>query len=171
MGVDELKDDLLVGFNRYQMVVNDWIPTQNGDYELIHRPHVEDWDNDRKRRRVERFRELLAGGGKLFGAYDSDALVGFSAIDGVLLGSAKQYLELAELHVSYEYRGQGIGKVLFGLCAQAARGYGCKKLYIVASSSEESQNVYRKLGCVYAVELIGHLHEQSPGDVHLEFVL
>ena len=171
IGINELTTDMLLRFNRYQEVLNDWIPDENGGYKLIYQPHIENWDDDRKRERVKKFQTILSNGGKLFGAFDGDFLAGFSAIDGILLGSKSQYLELAELHVSYEYRGNKIGKMLFNLCIEAASGYGCKKLYIVSSSSEESQNVYKKLGCTYANELIANLYEQRQGDVHLEFLL
>ena len=167
----ELTDDMLLPFNRYQEVNNDWIPTESGEYKLISRPHTEDWSKDRKREKVKELRTILNNGGKLFCAYDKDKLVGFAAIDGILLGSEKQYIELVQLHVTYKYRGQKIGKQLFKLCTEAAKNYGCSKLYIVASTAEESQAAYKRLGCVYAAELIPHLHEKSPGDVHLEYVL
>jgi predicted N-acetyltransferase YhbS len=109
--------------------------------------------------------------GVLFGAFDDGKMIGFSGIDGILIGSNQQYLELAELHVSYEYRSMGIGKNLFLLCVESALKFECTKLYIVASSSEESQRFYRNMGCVEAEELIPSLLEKSPDDVHMEYVL
>ena len=143
--LNELHKDMLSDFNRYQEVMNDWFPTQNGEYVLISQPHIEDWDKKYKENKVNSFLNLLKTGGKLFGAFDEDKLIGFSAIDSVLLGSENQYLELVQFHVSYGYRGKHIGKKLFELCVDGAAQYGCKKLYIVASSSEESQKAYQKL--------------------------
>ena len=152
-------------------VENDWYPDKQGGYYLVHQPHAENWDDAEKNKIIEKWRVALNNGGKSFGAYDGKKIVGFAFIDGMRLGSEKQYLELLYFHVSYEYRGRGIGKKLFGLFAEAASRLQCKKLYIVASSSEESQKAYHKLGCVYAKERIPHLCEQRPLDVHMEFLL
>ena len=168
---EELFDDMLIYHNRYQYVENDWYPDNNGGYYLVHQPHEENWDDEKKREIVSILRSTLNNGGKLFGAYDEEKLIGFSSIDGILLGSERQYLELTWLHVSYEYRGNHIGKKLFQLCVEAAKQYGCTKLYIVASSSEESQKAYHKLGCKYAIEHIPHLYEQRPDDIHMEYLL
>ena len=167
----KLYADILSDFNRYQYVNSDWYPDKNGGYYLVYQPHTENWDDARKREIVNKLRSTLENGGKLFGAYDSEKLIGFSCIDNVLLGNEKQYLELTWFHVSYEYRGNKIGKKLFSMCVGAAKQYGCRKLYIVASSSEESQKAYFKLGCVYAKEYIPILYEQRPHDVHMEYIL
>ena len=168
---DELHSNMLQNFNRYQYVENDWYPDENGGYYLVHQPHEENWDDSEKTKIVGKWLSALNNGGKSFGAYEGEKLVGFAFIDGTRLGSEKQYLELLYFHVSYEYRGKGIGKKLFHLCAEAALQLQCKKLYIVASSSEESQKAYHKLGCVYAKERIPYLYEQRPYDVHMEFLL
>lgn len=169
--LEELYADMLSDFNRYQYVDNDWYPDKNGGYCLVYQPHAENWDDARKREIVNELRSALGNGGKLFGAYASEKLIGFSCIDGVLLGNEKQYLELIWFHVSYEYRGKKIGKKLFNMCVEVAKQYSCRKLYIVASSSEESQKAYHKLGCVYAKEYIPHLYKQRPTDVHMEYSL
>ena len=171
MFLSDITQDMLTHFNRYQYVENDWYPDGHCGYFLVHQPHVENWDNAEKIKIIEKWRIALNNGGKSFCAYDGNKLVGLSFIDGVKLGFEKQYIELLYFHVSYEYRAKGIGKKLFCLCAEAALELQCKKLYIVASSSEESQKAYHKLGCVYAKELIPHLYEQRPYDVHMEYVL
>ena len=168
---DELHASILQNFNRYQCVENAWHPDGQGGYYLIPQRYVAHWDDSRKKELIDKWRIALEFGGMSFCAYDEDNLVGFSCVDGRKLGSEKQYLELLYLHVSYEYRGKGIGKKLFTLCAEAALELQCKKLYLVANSAEETQKVYHKLGCVYAKELIPHLFEQAPDDVHLEYVL
>lgn len=168
---DELHSNMLKDFNRYQYVENDWYPNENGGYFLVHQPHEENWDDSQKIMIVDKWRVALNNGGKSFCAYDGENLTGFSFIDGTRFGSEQQYLELLYFHVSYEYRGKGIGKKLFNLCTEAARHLQCKKLYIVASSSEESQKAYHKLGCIYAKERIPNLYQQRPDDVHMEFLL
>jgi len=166
---DELHTNILQDFNRYQYVENDWYPDENGGYHLVHQPHVENWDDAEKIKIVEKWRAALNNGGKSFCAYDGEKIVGFIFFDGMRLGSEKQYMELLYFHVSYEYRGKGIGKKLFSLCCEAALKLQCKRLFINASSSEESQKAYHKLGCVYTTELIPHEHR--PDDVHMEFLL
>ncbi len=168
--LNELDDNILKHFNRYQNVLKDWC-FENGEYVLKSSPHIENWDESAKKRKIKTFYTILQHGGKLFGAFDNDKLIGFSGIDGILIGSRKQYIELSELHVSYEYRGKKIGKELFKRCVESASAYNYKKLYIVASSSEESQKAYYKLGCKYTEELIPELYENSPTDVHMEYII
>ncbi|MDF2543204.1 MAG: GCN5-related N-acetyltransferase, partial [Herbinix sp.] len=110
--VNELDDNMLKNFNRYQNVLKDWC-YENGEYVLKSSPHIEIWDESAKKRKIKTFFTILQHNGKLFGAYDNDKLIGFSGIDGILIGSRNQYIELSELHVSYEYRGKKIGKELF----------------------------------------------------------
>ena len=169
--LDEVYADMLSDFNRYQYVHNDWYPDKNGGYYLVYQPHEENWSDTRKKEIVNELCSTLRNGGKLFGAYHAGKLVGFASLDGILLGSEKQYVELTWFHVSYECRGNKIGKQLFNMCVEAAKQYDCSKIYIVASSSEESQKAYSKLGCVYAKEYVPALYKQRPNDVHMEYVL
>ena len=103
--LNELADNMLEHFNRYQNILKDWC-YENGEYVLKSSPHIENWDESAKKRKIKTFYTILQHGGKLFGAFDNDELIGFSGIDGILIGSRGQYIELAELHVSYEYRGK-----------------------------------------------------------------
>ena len=48
---------------------------------------------------------------------------------------------------------------------------GVQKLYISAHSSKESQDAYRKLGCVHAKEIIPELAELEPCDAQMEYAL
>ena len=169
--INELHPNMLQYFNRYQVITKDWV-SENDKYILVSNPHIENWNEKKKIKKVGTvFESLIINNGALFGAFDDEKLIGFSGIDGLLMGSEQQYLELVELHVSYEYRGKGIGKNLFKLCVDKAIKYECKKLYIVGSSSEESQKFYHKMGCIEAMELIPHLFDESPSDVHMEYVL
>jgi ribosomal protein S18 acetylase RimI-like enzyme len=74
------------------------------------------------------------------------------------------------MHVSYEYRGKGIGRKLFTLSLETMKNCVAKKVYIVANPSEESQAFYRAMGCVEAEEIIPELYDDSY-DVHMEFAL
>ena len=84
------------------------------------------------------------------------------------MGSHKQYLDLASIHVSQDMRGQGIGRELFTLAKAWARAHGAKKLYISAHSSVETQAFYRAMGCTQAQEYdAGHVRLE-PCDCQME---
>ncbi len=108
-------------------------------------------------------------GGVVYGAFDGDYLVGFFSIKNGLFGSRSGYLQLSNLHVSYEYRRKGIGKELFHLASQKAQEMGADKLYLSAHSSFETQAFYRSLGCVEALEYNHKLVAREPYDCQLEF--
>ncbi len=107
----------------------------------------------------------------MIGAFYNEKLIGFAGCGGIKFGSRKQYIQLTELHVSYNHRGWGIGKTLFEYCIEYAEEMSVKKLDIVASSSEERQIAYKKLGCIHAMEVESTLFEQDPDDIHMEFSL
>ena len=96
---------------------------------------------------------------------------GFAVVPGDFIGKEKQYLQLDNMQVSYEYRHKGIGRKLFLLCAEAGKALKAQKLYISAQSSQESQAFYWAMGCVNAEEIIPELFEQEPFDVHMEYRL
>jgi GNAT superfamily N-acetyltransferase len=87
------------------------------------------------------------------------------------LGSSQQYLELEYIHVSRDFRGQGIGQKLFqGIC-QAARMRGAQKLYIGAHPAVETQAFYATVGCISAQEIVLEIYQREPRDLQLEYVL
>ncbi len=92
-------------------------------------------------------------------------------MDGRLIGSRGQYAVLAEMHVSEELRGRGLGRQLFARAAEEARSLGAEKLYISAMSAEESQAFYRAMGCVEAQEYDPPHVEKEPCDVQMEYLL
>lgn len=84
-------------------------------------------------------------------------------------GSRNQYLQLSNLHVSAEYRGRGIGRLLFRAACRRAAELRAERLYISSHSAEETQAFYRALNCTEAEELMPDLFELEPCDCHLEF--
>ena len=54
---------------------------------------------------------------------------------------------------------------------EKAKELGAKKLYISAHSSKESQEAYRRLGCVEAVEVNREIAENEPFDIQMEYQL
>ena len=48
---------------------------------------------------------------------------------------------------------------------------GAKKLYISAHSSKESQEAYRRLGCIEAQEVNMEIAQNEPFDIQMEYQL
>jgi serine/threonine-protein kinase len=171
LNLSDLSPDMLKSFHRYKEVKKSWRKI-DGEWVLIDNPFIEDWTDKQKQYTVTAgLVPAVNSGGAVFAAYDADKLIGFSALMGERIGSAGQFLQMDMLHVSVEYRHHGIGRKLFNLAVEAARKLGVLKMYISASSSEESQAFYRAVGCVHAEEIIPALFEAEPYDVHMEYVL
>lgn len=171
LALDDISPDILKHFNRYQEVKKKW-EKKDGEWALINSPHIlKNWDITTKQQVVMKdCTESICSGGCLWGAFDNEKLIGFCAISHNPIGSKEQYMQLRQIHVSYEYRGKGIGRKLFSLCSEAMKNCAAKKLYIVANPSEESQAFYRAMGCVDAEEIISELFEDEY-DVHMEYFL
>jgi predicted N-acetyltransferase YhbS len=71
------------------------------------------------------------------------------------------------LHVSSDFRGQGIGKKLFEIGIEEARKAGAEALYISACSSEETIAFYKKMGCTLTVNPIKEIVEKEPFDLQM----
>ncbi|MFP4975742.1 GNAT family N-acetyltransferase [Paenibacillus sp. CN-4] len=168
----DLTSDLLQHFNRYQEV-HRCLRQENGEWVLKDIAFTEQWDEALKEEIVHAdFTDCINAGGVVWGVYDSNNhVIAFASLLPELFGSSKQYLQLMQIHVSYEHRSKGIGKKLFERCADKARAMGARKLYISAHSAEESQLFYTKLGCVDALEINKKLAEHEPCDRQMEYIL
>ncbi|MCL2092800.1 MAG: GNAT family N-acetyltransferase [Treponema sp.] len=167
--VNDMYDEMLISFNRYQKVTRIWF-NNNGEWQIKDHDYIEDWDEAKKIERAKQFKTILAEHkGSIFGAYDEHKLIGFSVIIHKFFGSDRQYVQLKYLHVSLEYRHKGIGKELFKLSVEKARDLGAKKLYISANDSEETQKFYLGIGCVDAVEINEALAQEEPYDRQMEY--
>jgi ribosomal protein S18 acetylase RimI-like enzyme len=169
LSLNDLSSNMLTHFIRHQEVKKTWRKINN-EWVLIENPFVEDWDEYfRKELIAKDFRQAINSGGALFAGFYNGKLIAFSAVDGNLLGSSKQYAWLLYAHVSADFRHLGIGRKLFMRSALFARTLGAKKMYISAHSSEETQAFYRAMGCTEAEEIIPELYEAEPFDVHMEY--
>ncbi|WMT41278.1 GNAT family N-acetyltransferase [Paenibacillus sp. D2_2] len=170
--LEDLHPDLLQSFNRYQEVQRCW-RMENGEWILKDLSFTEQWDDSLKKEIInDDFTNCLKSGGFVWGVFNNDnELVAFASLLSDFFGSENQYLQLMQIHVSYEYRSKGIGRELFALCSEKARKLGAKKLYISTHSSEESQHFYKKVGCVDAEEINKKLAEYEPYDRQMEFIL
>ena len=166
---EDIRPDMLAHFNRYQEVEQAW-RGRGGIWAVEDIAYTERWDDAYKAHIIEDFAECLTHG-RAYGAFDGDALIGFAFYDGRPMGSQGQYLWLVMMHVSYGYRGEGLGKRLFLRCAEAARADGARKLYISASSAVHTQAFYGAMGCVEASEIDAKLAAAEPCDVQMEFAV
>lgn len=168
--IHDMSFDVLKRFNRYQ-VTNRVIYVKNGSYLYRDEHFVETWDEKKKKEVIESLKKCICNGGIVAGAFNNRDLIGFANIENKFFGENKEYLELPYMHVSYEYRGLGIGRMLFQLCCRESKAMGAKKLYIASHPSVETQNFYKSMGCVPAKEINREVFEREPLDIQLEFIL
>ena len=170
--LNDLHPDLLQYFNRYQEVRR-CLRRENDKWVLKDIPFVDQWDEATKKEVVSvDLTNCLNSGGVIWGVFNErHELIAFASLLSNFFGSENQYLQLMHIHTSNEYRNKGIGKELFKRCAEKARCFGAKKLYISTHSSEESQHFYEKIGCVDAQEVNEKLAEHEPYDRQMEFIL
>ncbi|MCL2634112.1 MAG: GNAT family N-acetyltransferase [Oscillospiraceae bacterium] len=162
--------EIFSDFNRYQEVKRCW-RKENGEWLLKDIAFTNQWNDEQKAERVVGLLRCIQQGGVVIGAFVDNTLIGFSSVLNHLFGSNDEYIQLEMLHVSYEFRGNGIGKALFHEICGYAKELGAKKLYISAHSAEETQAFYKSVGCVETTELNQKLFEEEPVDCHLEYCL
>ena len=168
----DLYPDLLQTFNRYQEVRRCW-RIENDNWVLKDIAFTEQWDENLKKEIVcIDFTNCLNSGGAVWGVFNEcNDIFAFASLLSDFFGSENQYLQLMQIHVSYDYRNKGIGKELFKISAEKARQMGAKKLYVSTHSSEESQIFYKSIGCTDAEEINIKLAEHEPYDRQMEFAL
>jgi len=167
---DECTLEFFSNFNRYQEINRCWRKI-DGNWILIDNKHIAQWDDNQKLNVINNLRHCIEQNGAVSGAFIDDKLIGFSSIPGDLFGTVYNYVQLKMLHVTFEYRGRGIGKLLFKKACGEAKEFGEEKLYISANAAEESIGFYKSVGCIETAELNHELYGQEPFDCHLEYCL
>ena len=109
-------------------------------------------------------RNHLEHGGILLGALHGDLLVGIAIVRPSLRADMAQ---LAFLHVSQEYRRQGIAQRLMDEACQSARSRGARRMYVSATPSESAVGFYLSMGCQLADPVDPDLYALEPEDIHL----
>lgn len=170
IGPQMLKPELFSGFIRRQKVTKCW-RREGGRWAIRDIAFTENWNGADHRRVLGQLSAVLSSGGAVWGAFENGILKGFASVGGGLIGSGGQYAVLEELHVSEDRRRMGIGRELFRLAAESARGLGAQKLYISTMSAVESQAFYISMGCVEALEPDPWHVEKEPCDVQREYEL
>lgn len=106
----------------------------------------------------------LAAGGTALGAFDGERLVGIGVVTPHVRPGIAQ---LALLHVSDGYRGQGIGCRLCELMDDIARAAGDTAMVVSATPSVNTVRFYMGRGFAPTAEPLPELYELEPEDVHL----
>lgn len=106
----------------------------------------------------------LDQGGVLLGAFDANHMVGIAVVRPQL---HEDLAQLAFLHVSRDYRRQGIAVRLMNEACQIARSGGAGRMYISAVPSESAVDFYFSQGCELADPVDPGLYALEPEDIHL----
>ena len=163
----EVSLGLFQEFRRYQNVTKCWRKVE-GSWCIKDIAFVDDWTQNDYEQLVESLKKNLLEGGMVYGAFGQNSLKGFTSVSGTLFGARREYLDLVEIYVSEELRGQGVGTKLFLKAKEWAKRHGAEKLYISAHSAVESQAFYKSMGCVEAWEYSAKHVEKEPCDCQLE---
>jgi ribosomal protein S18 acetylase RimI-like enzyme len=108
--------------------------------------------------------EHLERGGIMKGAVVDNLLIGVGILHKDIRPSMDQ---LAFLHVSREYRRQGIASEITGDLCRAARERGTESIYVSATPSESAVSFYRYHGFEPVTDPIPELYALEPEDIHL----
>ena len=114
---------------------------------------------------IEACEHYLAAGGTAIGAFAGERLVGI----GVVLPHLRPGVaQLAYLHVSNGFRGEGIGVHLATVLEEIARDAGDRVLVVSATPSANTVGFYRRRGFAPTAEPLPELLALEPEDVHME---
>ena len=141
------------------------------DGELRLRPDYFDmqgWPPDDVRKTTPLLYESFDRGAAFYGAFEGNQLVGVAVLDTIWRGPRRDLLQLEMLHVSRDYRAQGLGSGLFEQARAAAREHGARGLYISATPSENTIRFYQRRGSVVIRTPDSELFAREPEDIHLE---
>ena len=119
-------------------------------------------------RYVASWRRQLERGGVLLGAFDGDRLLGVALYDR---SSVDEPARLAELYVTREHRGEGIGRALIEEIGRLARADGAKRLYVSATPTRATVDFYLKRGFEPLANPNERLLALEPEDIHMAMAL
>lgn len=144
-------------------------------YEMQHGEIVEvaaghecpSWNQEQLRELKERFQYELTSGGKAYGAFEKDMLVGFAVLAHQFRGESRDQLQVDLMYVSRNYRRQGIATRLMEELSREAKKRGARSLYISSTETKSAVNFYKSTGSVLTEEVDQELFEREPKDIHM----
>lgn len=162
---------LFEGFERYQETKQIYY-LEGKKLTIKDEYYVEQWDANAIDNVVNILNYYLDNNGAVITVRNNDnKLIGFAGLNGIKFGSKKQYLNLGFIHVTYNLRGHGIGKLLFEQINNIAKDKGALKLYIGANPAIDTYKFYQSVGCTLATEIIPEVYNHEPLDLQLEYIL
>lgn len=126
------------------------------------------WPVGESEENVLALEKCLRRGGWLYGVFDGQALVAAVVVDNrVIHNQGLSMRQLKFLHISRDYRGQGLGVKLFALACEQGRRFGAEALYVSATESRNTVEFYQRQGCRLVDQADPELFDQEPRDIHL----
>lgn len=125
------------------------------------------WSVEEVEKLKTRFKNELEKGGKAYGAFDKNRLVGFGVLAHKFRGKNEDRLQVDLMYVSREYRRKGIGTRILEKLSRDAKFRGAKYLYISSTETKSAYNFYKNNGSDIAEEVDEELFELEPLDIHL----
>lgn len=161
--------DRIAEIDATSFIKNAWrMNESSGEYELTEINWTDEELPNGFEWHLEHFNNTIQNGGKAFGCFENNILVGYATLDAKVFGKKKRYVLLDQLFVSNAYRNKGIGRRLVAMCMEHAGLFGAEKIYLCAGSSENTIAFYKMLGCVKAEEINQILFDEDPNDIQLE---
>ncbi|UVI28029.1 GNAT family N-acetyltransferase [Paenibacillus spongiae] len=140
----------------------------NGQLIEIEAGHeCENWNAGQVQELIQRLKLQLENGGKAYGAFDGELLIGFGVLACPFRGKNNDQLQVDLMYVSRNYRRQGIGSRIMQALSREAVARGAKYLYISSTESESAVHFYQHCGSELTHEVDPELFELEPEDIHM----
>lgn len=167
VSINNITDDFLKGFNRYQET-NEVLYYHEGSLLRRVDKFTESWQEEKLVEVSRYLRETAKKGGIVYAAYSGKHVIGFTCIENYMF---EGYINLPYIHIDHRYRGRGVGKELLLFIGLEALMKAAKYLYISAHPAVESQAFYERMGCKLVSNVNKKLLEVEPLDIQLELPL
>lgn len=106
-------------------------------------------------------------GGLFIGAYAGKQLIAAVVVDARPVGDYPHYRQLAFLHVSHNWRGQGLASRLYCYAMELTKAQGVAGFYISSTSTKHTVDFYMHQGGKPVVHADKALYTLEPDDIHL----
>lgn len=165
-GIEDIKEDMLDGFKRKQESTR-IMKYQDDEVVIEDFYYFNEWSKDKLRSKVEELKKIVNCGGNLLIAYDEkkDEIAGFATLEGDFIDEDRKIIEMQYLHISLDYRAQGLGRRLFSEIKLLARKRGANKIIIGTIPAIETQKFYEKMGCEVLFDLNETLKAREPDEI------
>lgn len=154
-------DEINLDFFDRQQEVNRVYVKKDEAYVLKKQPGIMNWTLEKKR---EVAHDLADNRFISYLAISDNRIIGFASLVKELQ-SNRMLLDV--IQVDRQFRGKGIGRMLWETAYKEAKLYGAKEIYISACPSEETIGFYKAMGAVITDNPIRSIVEEEPDDLQL----